>query len=232
MITRIPAEKRYKAENGWLTSYHLFSFAEYYDPQNMDFGVLRVVNDDTIASESGFGEHGHDNMEIITIMWEGELTHRDSLGNEGVIRPGEVQVMSAGTGVQHAEMNESFEPAQLYQIWIMPREQGLTPRYDQKDFSAVTNANTLLPVASGEDKEGALMINADATVYTSILDEGKSITHAIGKDRGLFIYTRSGAITVNGVELHPNDQARIINEETAEITATEYAEYLLIDVAL
>jgi redox-sensitive bicupin YhaK (pirin superfamily) len=232
MITTIPAEKRYKADHGWLTSYHLFSFADYYDPQNMDFGVLRVMNDDEIAPESGFGEHSHDNMEIVTIVWEGELTHKDNIGNSGVIRAGEVQYMSAGTGVQHEELNESFESTHLYQIWIMPRQQNFSPQYEQKDFSDANNANILLPIASGEDKEGALAIRADATIYTSLLDEGKSVTHDIQKDHGVFIYVRSGALSVNGVELKLNDQARITNEELLTITASEYAEFLLINVAL
>lgn len=229
MITRIEAAKRFKADHGWLQTYHLFSFADYHDPQNIHWGNLRVFNDDTIAGKSGFGEHSHDNMEIVTIVFEGALTHQDSMGNTGVIRKGEVQYMSAGTGVTHAEMNEGEDPVHLYQIWLLPKQRDLKPQYGQKDFSTVASKNMLLPVASGQDQGEALKMQADATIYTGELKEGESLEHSVQPEQGVFLYVRSGSLEVNGTALDVGDQARIFEEDRIGITALKDSRFVLID---
>jgi quercetin 2,3-dioxygenase len=229
MITKIESYKRRLAKHDWLTTYYLFSFANYFDPNNIQFGTLRVFNDDTIAPHSGFGEHQHDNMEIITIVLQGQLTHKDSMGNTGVIRAGEVQRMSAGTGVVHAEMNDGDTPVHLYQIWIFPREQNLAPSYEQKDFSNISNKNVLLPLASGLNHSGTLKINTDATVYNSELETGQSIEHKLNDNRGAFIYLQEGSLDINGTKFKEHDQARISNENKLTIIADKTSKFVLID---
>ncbi|HMR55385.1 MAG TPA: pirin family protein, partial [Candidatus Doudnabacteria bacterium] len=211
MIRKIPANARHKAEHDWLTTYHLFSFAMYFDRGNMNFGALRVFNDDYIDGENGFGAHSHDNMEIITIVHKGTLTHQDSMGNTGTIGKGEVQYMSAGTGVTHAEVNREKEQIHLYQIWIMPDKQNLTPQYYQKDFSDAPK-NILVPVASGQKLEGAISIQTSSTIYISQLESGKTIRNNLENDRGLFIYIKEGGLIINGKEFEKEDQARIMDE--------------------
>lgn len=231
MIQKIPAAKRYKADHGWLSSFHLFSFAEYYDPENTNFGVLRVFNDDRIDAESGFGAHGHRNMEIITLMLEGELTHQDNMGNSATMKSGEVQYMSAGTGVIHSEMNNSKERTHLYQIWIVSKEREMEPMYDQKDFSQM-ESNVLVPVASGKDKEGAIPIRADATIYKAELRKDQTVDFAPESGRGVFLYVTKGALEVNGDPFKEGDQARITNENRLSITAASDSQFVLIDVIL
>ncbi len=231
MITRIPAAARHAADHGWLKTKLLFSFAGYYDPANMHFGALRVFNDDSIAPHNGFNEHEHDNMEIITIMLEGELTHRDSLGNAEVIKAGEVQQMSAGSGITHAEMNESDKPVRLYQLWIFPSALSLPTQYGQKDFSK-KEKNALVPVASGEGMAGALPMQCDATVYLAELESGALVNHAIRPDRGTFVYITEGSITINGTFFEAGDQARIITETNIAISTTENTTFVLVDVPL
>jgi len=186
-IQIIPAHNRYIARHDWLESKHLFSFADYYDPKNMNFGALRVFNDDIIAGHQGFGLHPHSNMEIITLVLAGAISHEDSHGGRAIVGPGGVQVMSAGTGLRHSEMNQGDESVHLYQIWIMPREDGITPRHEERDFSDMSK-NILVPIASGFDHD-ALLFNADAVIYRGIFDEETSWTHMSHTGTGnVFIY--------------------------------------------
>jgi quercetin 2,3-dioxygenase len=232
MIKKILASSRHHASHGWLSTYHLFSFADYYDPENMNFGSLRVFNDDTIDAHSGFGAHSHQNMEIITIVLEGKLTHKDSLGNVGMIGKGEVQYMSAGTGVTHAEVNEGDAPVHLYQVWITSKEKNLPPLYAQRDFSVISNRNSLLPVAAGIQEGETLFIRTDAVIYTSTLEEGASIQYETKDKRGSFVYITSGVLSINGETYEAGDQARIEGEETLHLTAATQAHFILIDVPL
>lgn len=232
MIQKITAEERFMARNEWLSSYHLFSFAEYYDQSNMNFGTLRVFNDDLIEGESGFGAHSHNNMEIITLVLEGELSHKDSMGSVGTIRAGEVQYMSAGTGVIHSEMNTQKSPVHLYQIWILPKEKNLEPSYQQKNFSEISNKNILLPVVSSEKKGEALVVRADTTIFTSFLEAGNTITYEIGKSRGVFVYLEEGVLDLNSIVFNAHDQARVYEEEKITITAKQNTKFVFIDVAL
>ncbi|QQS22738.1 pirin family protein [bacterium] len=231
MIRKIPSNARYRAEHDWLTTYHLFSFAMYFDRGNMNFGALRVFNDDYIDGENGFGAHQHDNMEIVTIIHEGRLTHQDSLGNTGIISKGEVQYMSAGTGVTHAEVNQEKAPIHLYQIWIMPDEQNLPPQYAQKDFSNI-ESNALVPVASGQNLPGAIPIRTNSTIYLSKLDAGHAITHRLEPDRGLFVYIKEGSLEINGTQFAKEDQARIMDEDLVLIKTNGNTEFVAIDVPM
>lgn len=230
MITRIPKEKRYHATQGWLSTYHLFSFADYYDPENVNFGVLRVFNDDTIDPRSGFGAHRHENMEIVTIMLDGELTHQDSMGNTGTIRPGEAQHMSAGTGVIHAEVNRTDSPVHLYQIWLLPNELNITPEYHQKHFASQNKPNELLPIASNGN--GILPLHAEASIFTLILEPDRHIRYALAEHRGLFVYVTHGHCRIGDTEFSDGDQARIVNENEFSIQALQETRLLLIDVAI
>lgn len=227
MIKKIEANNRYHAQDGWLSSYHLFSFAKYHDPENMNFGLLRVFNDDTIAGNSGFGKHGHRDMEIITIVRKGELTHEDTLGNRKTIRAGEVQYMSAGLGVMHSEMNLMNDPVHLYQIWIQPIRAGLVPRYVQKDFSK-REKNKMIVVASGVEQDGAILIRTAAAVSLCLLEKGKQIQFMLISKRKIFLYIAEGAITINGVIFAAGDQARIEYEPNVLITAVMDSDFVMI----
>lgn len=232
MIKKIEAKDRYLAKHDWLSSYHLFSFADYYDPSNMNFGGLRVFNDDAIDAENGFGKHGHRDMEIVTIMLDGELTHEDSMGNTATMVAGEVQYMSAGTGVMHSEVNNSKHDTHLYQIWIIPKQKSLTPRYAQKNFNIKSRKNILVPAASDLEKDGAININADATIYLADFDADKRFEYKIESNRGVFIYVTRGGLEINGTDFKAGDQARIEKEESLIILAKDKVEFILIDVAL
>lgn len=231
MIRKIRYSQRYKAEHSWLKSYHLFSFASYQDRGNMNFGTLRVFNDDYVDGNSGFGAHSHDNMEIVTIVHQGTITHQDSIGNSGNIKSGEVQYMSAGTGVTHAELNQADEPIHLYQIWIFPEEQNLTPQYAQQDFSS-SPANTLVAVASGQDKPGAIKIRANSTIYTANIDPGNTVRHKLVSGRGLFIYIKEGSVDINGMRFEKEDQARITDETDILIKSATNTELVAIEVPM
>jgi quercetin 2,3-dioxygenase len=231
MIRKIAAEQRFKSEQGWLNSFHLFSFASYMERGNMNFGSLRVFNDDYIDGNSGFGAHSHDNMEIITIVHRGVLTHQDSLGNAGTIGRGEVQYMSAGTGVTHAEVNQGNEQVHLYQIWIFPDQQNLSPQYAQQDFSK-SPSNALVPVASGSDFPGAIKIRSDATIFTARIDSDQTIQFKLGPDRGLFVYVTKGSLSINGHAFETEDQARITDESDLLIKAARGSEFVAIEVGL
>ena len=231
MIIKVEAKERFLAEHGWLSSYHLFSFAEYYDPYNMHFGTLRVFNDDYIDGKNGFPPHRHENMEIITIVLEGELSHEDSMGNRSTIQEGEVQYMSAGKGVVHSEMNHGSKRTHLYQIWLLPKRNSLTPTYDQKNFSE-SKKNELVPVVSDAPAGDAIIIQADATIYKGCFEQGKSYTHSIEQGRGVFIYVTEGTLLINETLFEKGDQARIEDEETIMLTAQTEARFILIDTAL
>ena len=197
----------------------------------MNFGTLRVFNDDYIDGESGFGSHSHDNMEIVTIVHQGVLTHQDSMDNTGTIQAGEVQYMSAGAGVTHAELNQGTEPIHLYQIWIFPDQQNLPLKYEQKDFSSAA-PNILVPVASGQNLAGALAIRSNATIYTANLEAGQTVRYTLGEDRGLFVYLQAGGLEINGTKFTTEDQARITDESDVLLKATEPTQLIAIDVLL
>lgn len=226
----IPADKRHFTDMGWLQTYWLFSFSNYFDPGNMGHGKLRVFNDDVVRPGTGFPTHPHDEMEIITIVLKGEISHRDSMGNGGVIRAGEVQRMSAGTGVTHSEYNDANRDLHFYQVWILPDQPGLTPSYEQKKFTESEFKNVLFPLASGQNKPGAVTFHTDATIYRSRLEAGRQLEHAARPERRLFVYLTAGGLRVNGKLLGPKDQARLDGIETLELGADRDADFILIDV--
>ena len=214
--TIIPANKRHFSDRGWLQTYWLFSFSNYYDPANMGHGKLRVFNDDVVKSGTGFPTHPHDEMEIITIVLKGKITHKDSMGNGGMIRAGEVQRMSAGTGLTHSEYNEADRDLHFYQIWILPDQRGLAPSYEQKKFDSADFKNVLFPVASGQERAGAVSFHTDATIYRSQLDAGRRLDYPTPGNRKLFVYLTSGSLLVNGEKLGEKDQARLDTVEKLE----------------
>ncbi len=227
----IPARDRYTAHHDWLESSHLFSFADYYDPKNMNFGALRVFNDDIIAWHRGFGMHPHDNMEIITLVLSGEISHEDSHGGRATVGPSGVQVMSAGTGLLHSEKNNGDEPVHLYQIWIMPRAENIAPRHAERDFSTMKH-DALVPVASWFDHD-ALLINTDAVIYRGLFDEETVWTHlAHAGTSHVFVYVTKWSVDLaTGETLEAGDQARISDAEEIEFTFSAGAEVVVIDVA-
>jgi len=230
MITVRKSNDRGVGRHGWLTTRHTFSFANYYDPAHMGFRSLRVINEDTVAPGKGFGAHRHDNMEIISIVMEGALAHKDSTGGEGVLRRGEVQRMSAGTGVVHSEFNGSnAEPVHFFQIWILPAVEDITPGYEQKLFAEERGTLRLLVAPNGEN--GALNIHQDAKVYSAILDDGQRVEHTLGRGRGAWLQVARGSVDVNGTALQAGDGAAIENEAALAIAAAEPAEILLFDLA-
>jgi quercetin 2,3-dioxygenase len=237
MITIRPASQRGHADHGWLNAYHTFSFANYYDPRNMGFRALRVINEDRVAPGQGFGTHAHNDMEIITYVLEGALEHKDSMGNHGVIRPGEVQHMSAGSGVRHSEYNHSkSEPVHLLQIWLMPDSDGIKPQYQQREFSTAERSGHLLQVAKSDAaKNGdasALKIHADASLYASVLQSGESVDHQLSADRHAWLQVACGGVTLNGQSLSTGDGAAISKETALQITGTQKdSEILLFDLA-
>jgi quercetin 2,3-dioxygenase len=233
MITIRRAEERGHFDHGWLNTYHTFSFASYYDPEQMGFRSLRVINDDVIAGDQGFGTHGHADMEIITYVLDGELAHKDSTGGGGVLYPGDVQHMSAGSGVRHSEFNNSKSSSRFLQIWIIPEKRGLTPSYEQTYYPEEDRSNRLRLVAAGDPKDGALKINQDVKLYATLLDSGKSVSYEIDKNRYGWIQVAKGSITVNGKTLKTGDGAAIEKESKLDIegASAERAEFLLFDLA-
>ncbi len=230
MIQIIPAEKRHFNDSGWLKTYWLFSFSDYYDPENIQFGALRVFNDDVVEGGTGFPTHPHNEMEIITIVLDGEITHEDSMGNRTMIKACDVQRMSAGTGLTHSELNGSNKPVHFYQIWIHPDKKGLEPSYDQKSFSPSSWKNHLLPVASGQCLSDVATFNTDATIYRTVLNKGQHIDFKIGDARKIFIYMTYGDLDINGTRLGTNDQARINSEKELLLGAHDDTDLILIDV--
>ncbi|NJM50413.1 MAG: pirin family protein [Sphingomonadales bacterium] len=216
-----------KADHGWLKANHHFSFASYYDPERMGQGHIRVWNDDDIAPQSGFPPHGHDNMEIITYVREGAITHRDNMGNTGRTMAGDVQVMSAGTGVQHSEYNLEDTPCRLFQIWIVPRQRNVAPRWDQRQFPGKTDGGFNI-LASGYDDDDALMIHADARVLGAKLVKGNSIAHDIAEGRNAYLVVSKGRISIGETMLTERDGAAI-SAGHLQITALEDAELVMVD---
>lgn len=227
----IRAKDRFHIESDWLSAYWLFSFDRYYDPSNESFGPLRVFNHDTIAGGAGFPTHSHREMEIVTYLLSGEMSHKDSTGGRGTIGVGEVQVMTAGTGVAHSEFNPSETvSAKLLQMWVMPRESGLTPRYDQKQFTSDARVGKLLPIASGQGIADALTIQQDATFYVSTLKDGDSVKHKLDERRRAFFYVIEGSVTIDGEKLDTGDQARITTAGELVISGLKNSEIILIDL--
>jgi redox-sensitive bicupin YhaK (pirin superfamily) len=226
------ARSRGAADHGWLKSFHTFSFADYYDPDRMHFGALRVLNDDFIAPGRGFGTHPHQDMEIVTIPLSGALQHRDSTGTSAVIRKGEVQIMSAGTGIRHSEMNASgSEPVTLLQIWVLPEKLGIPPRYEQKEFSRESRKNRWQTVVDPDRREGALWINQRARFSLADLEKGKALAYAPEtKDHGGYLFVISGSVTANGQPLEARDGGGFSGPITVQ--AEESAELVLIEVPL
>jgi redox-sensitive bicupin YhaK (pirin superfamily) len=219
------------ANHGWLDSYHSFSFADYYDPQHMGFGPLRVINEDRVSPGMGFGTHSHRDMEIITYVLEGELAHRDSMGNGSVIRPGNVQRMSAGSGVQHSEFNHSQEDAvHLLQIWIEPDVKGIEPEYEEKLFDAAEKRGRLRLIASPEADDGAVKIHQDAKVYAGLFDGGESASLPARQGRRFYLHVARGEIVANGQSLHAGDALKLQDETSIELKQGKQAEVLLFDL--
>jgi redox-sensitive bicupin YhaK (pirin superfamily) len=234
MLTIRKADERGHANHGWLDTHHTFSFADYHDPMHMGFGPLRVINDDTIAAGTGFPPHGHRDMEIITYVVSGALQHRDNMGNGSVIRPGEVQRMSAGPGVVHAEYNASqSEPLRLLQIWILPARAGLPSGYEQKFFGDEQRRGRLLLVASPDGADGSVRIQQDARLYASLLDEGQSVAHTIARGRKGWLQVVNGRLEVNGKPLSAGDGLAVDasgGQEALDIAAKGKSELLLFDM--
>ncbi len=231
MITLRKAEDRGHAEHGWLTSHHTFSFAGYYDPRHMGFGPLRVINDDTVDGGGGFPPHQHRDMEIISYVIEGGLEHRDNMGNGSVIRPGDVQRMSAGTGVVHAEYNASkTERVHFLQIWLMPRARGLPAGYEQKTFGDEEKRGRLRLVASPEGEEGSVRIQQDARLYATVLGEGQRVTHEIPEGRLGWLHVVKGEVSLNGTALSAGDGVAITGAEQLSLSSSSEGEALLFDM--
>ncbi|MDB5425584.1 MAG: hypothetical protein JWQ29_3000 [Phenylobacterium sp.] len=220
------------ADHGWLNAKHHFSFANYYDPKRMGWGAIRVWNDDEIAANSGFPPHPHADMEIITYVRKGAITHKDSLGNEGRTEAGDVQVMSAGTGIRHAEYNLESEPTTLFQIWIEPDDRGGAPSWGARPFPKSDRAGKFVTLASGLPEDGdALPIRTSARVAGATIKAGETTEYALAPDRHIYLVSAAGSVDVNGVRLDPRDGAAITGEASLRITALDDAEVVLVDAA-
>jgi len=232
MITRRPAEERGRTRTNWLDGRHTFSFNRYYDPRWSGFRDLLVINEDRVAPATGFPPHSHSDMEIITYIISGALEHRDSMGNTSVIRPGEVQRMSAGTGVTHSEFNPSpDEPTHLLQIWITPEREGMTPSYEQREFPTEESRGRLRLIASRAGRDGSVTLHQDAEVYGASLREGEEVVQELRGGRHAWVQIVKGSVTINEVELKAGDGAAVSEEERLSIRASEPSEILLFDLA-
>jgi len=232
MITKRPADARGIGRASWLESRHSFSFADYQDPAHMNFRALRVINEDVIAPGGGFATHGHRDMEILTYVLEGALAHRDSLGNGSTIQPGEVQVMHAGTGIEHSEFNASHaEPVHLLQIWILPDKPGHVPGYQQRAFGGAQTKGKLRLVASRDGRADSLLIHQDASVFAGKLTAGAALDHALAPGRSAWVQVAKGAVTLNGVALAAGDGAAVTDETELSLRADAASEILLFDLA-
>ena len=226
----VRSKDRYHHEMDWLSTYWHFSFDHYYDPANLSFGPLRVFNDDVIQPGTGFPPHSHRDMEIITYVLEGELEHQDNLGNRGRVHPGEIQVMSAGTGITHAEYNPSkSDLLHLLQIWVLPRTRSLKPRWEQREFPKAERQGRLLPVVSGAAGD-TLRIDQDAVISIAALDPGQSVTHPLAQGRRAYAFVISGALELNSDALAAGDQARITDESRLLLAASTPTELILLDL--
>ena len=232
MITLRRATERGHADHGWLKSYHTFSFANYYDPQHMGFGNLRVINEDRIAPGTGFGTHGHRDMEIISYVLEGNLAHKDTLGNVKGIPPGDVQRMSAGKGVQHSEFNHADnQTTHFLQIWIEPNERGIAPSYEQKRFDDAAKRGVLRLVASPDGRDGSVQIHADASISAALVDGAEAIERDLDPKRKTYVHVVRGTVDVNGVHLDGGDAAALTGESRLAIDHGQQAEVLVFDLA-
>jgi len=231
MIKIIKSHDRHHDDFGWLDTHWHFSFDSYYDPENMNWGALRVFNDDIIRPAKGFGMHPHRDMEIVTYVLDGELEHQDNHGNRGVVHSGEIQVMSAGTGIMHSEYNHSQEnPVHLIQLWILPRTRGSKPRWEQRGFSRDERRGKLLPVVSSGNLEGTLAIDQDAEIRVAALDAAEEVVYRSRAGRKIYLFVISGSITVNGETLAAGDQGKIADETELNIRADENSELILLDL--
>jgi hypothetical protein len=232
MITIRRANERGTANFGWLDSRHTFSFGEYYDPAQMGFGALRVINEDRVSPGQGFGTHGHKDMEIISYVLEGALEHKDSIGTGSVIRPGDVQVMSAGTGIRHSEFNHSkTDPVHFLQIWVVPDRQGIAPRYEQKTFPDAEKRGRLRLVGSSDGRDGSVVIHQDVELLASLLTAGEEVTHALSAGRKGWVQVIRGAVALRGHDLAVGDGAALANEPDLSITAkVDNTELLVFDL--
>lgn len=228
------ANTRGHAAHGWLESWHTFSFAAYHDPTRMHFGALRVLNDDTVAPGKGFGRHSHDNMEIISIPLYGELKHEDSMGNKQVIRAGDVQIMSAGSGIAHSEKNKNNDQfVKFLQIWVFPNKQDVAPRYDQKTFSDAEKHNKLVTVVSPMDEQEGVQIHQDAWFHLGNLEEGVTLNYNLHKEgNGLYVFVLEGDVTVDEFILNRRDGLGLTNRQNFTIKADSKAEVLLMEVPM
>ena len=232
MITIRKSEDRGHFDFGWLDTYHSFSFDQYHDPVHLHWRSLRVINEDRVQPSKGFPTHSHRDMEIITYILAGALEHRDSMGNGSVIRPGDVQRMSAGRGVSHSEFNPSdAEPVHLLQIWILPQRDDLPPSYEEKHFSDEERSGRLRLIASNDGRDGSVTIHQDAQLYATILEGGTTVVHPLGEGRSAWLQVARGTIRLNEVELKQGDGAAVRNESELTITAHDQAELLLFDLA-
>jgi quercetin 2,3-dioxygenase len=232
MITFRDRSTRGQSRTGWLDSKHSFSFGDYYDPEHIGFRALRVINEDRIIPGAGFPRHGHRDMDILSYVLDGALQHKDSIGNGTVIRPGEIQRMSAGTGVEHSEFNASqSKPAHFLQIWIIPEKRGIKPSYEQKSVPLEERRGKLRLVAAPDAPEGAVTLHEDARVYVANLAAGERVSHDIAPDRGVWVQVARGIVGLNGTELREGDGAALEDEARAEIEADTDAEILLFDLA-
>lgn len=219
-------------DHGWLDTYHTFSFGRYHDPRHMSFRALRVINEDRVAPGRGFGTHPHEDMEIVTYVLEGALAHRDSLGTGSTIRPGELQRMTAGTGITHSEFNPSeAEPVHLYQIWLLPEREGLEPSYEQRAFPEEERRNRLRLVASPDGRDGSLSIRQDARLYLASLEGGREVTHELAPDRHAWVQVLRGGVILNGLMLSAGDGAAVSAESGVMVRADGSSEVLLFDLA-
>jgi len=232
MIALRQSEERGHANHGWLDSRHTFSFADYYDPRQMGWGALRVINEDRVAPGKGFGAHPHRDMEIISYVLDGALEHKDSMGTGSVIRPGDVQRMSAGTGVVHSEFNPSpKDPVHFLQIWIEPSVRGIVPSYEQKNFPLEQKKGRLRLIASPDGGEGSVKIHQDARLHAVVLDDGDAVTYALPPDRKAYVHVARGAVQLNGTALTAGDGAKISGEKELRLSGVKSAEVLLFDIA-
>jgi len=232
MLTLRKNTDRGHANHGWLDTWHTFSFAGYHDPEHMGFSDLRVINDDRVQPAQGFGTHGHRDMEIITYVLEGALEHKDSMGNGSVIRPGNVQRMSAGNGVRHSEFNASrSEPVHLLQIWIEPNVTGIAPGYEEKNFTDDEKRGRLRLIASPDGRDGSVTIHQDALLYAALLDGKDKATHALAAGRKAYVHVARGEVKLNGEPLTGGDGVRIVDEKNLELSDARNAEVLLFDLA-
>ena len=226
------SQERGFADHGWLKSFHTFSFADYYDPEHVEFGPLRVINEDRVQAGAGFGTHAHRDMEIVSYVLSGELAHKDSMGNGSTIRPGDVQRMSAGTGVRHSEFNHSTEgTTHFLQIWIEPNVKGIDPSYEEKHFNAASKQGQLRLIASPDGREGSVTVHADALLYATLISADDHLVHNLAPGRRAYVHVARGSVTVNGQPLAAGDALKVWAGAAVELAKAQDAEVLLFDLA-